>query len=176
MATFLLATSCLLSTAACTSGAGDTGVASLSSPAQSSSGQVPNGQDGQDAFTKCMKDNGVDINSGGTPDDQNGGNSQGSASPADQRAQQEALDKCRQFLPDGGTAKPLGPEALEQARQFARCMRGKGVAYPDPDPNAGGGEGVSPIPKGVDASDPAVRDKMADCSRQANGLVPEPTK
>lgn len=146
-------------------------VASVSSPAATSPGQAPPG--GQDEFTKCMLDNGVDLNAGGTPDDEGGdGTSQGTSSPADQRTQQEALAKCREFLPDGGAPKPLGEEALQQAREFAKCMRDKGVEYPDPDPNAVGGEGVTPIPSGIDVNDPATREMMADCSRQTGGVVP----
>nr|BFE50525.1 hypothetical protein GCM10017745_39520 [Saccharothrix mutabilis subsp. capreolus] len=166
MAVLAFGVACAVLTAGCGNADREPEVASVSG---SSSAAPPAG--GQDEFTKCMKENGVDLDLGGTPDEEGKGSTQGSAGPADQRAQREALEKCRAHLPDGGAPKPLGEEALRQARDFAKCMREKGVDYPDPDPNKGGGEGVTPLPEGLDVDDPATREKMADCSRQTGGVV-----
>ncbi|QFZ17157.1 hypothetical protein [Saccharothrix syringae] len=175
MITTMLAAACVLAAAACAKEE-PLGVPSVSSASPTSEAAAAGSTDGQDAFTRCMKENGVDIEAQGTPDDENQPEAQGSAAPGDQRKQQEALDRCRRFLPDGGAAKPMGEEALAQAREFAKCMREKGVEYPDPDPNQGAGEGVSRIPEGIDINDPAIREKMADCSRRTNGLTPESTR
>jgi hypothetical protein len=126
--------------------------------------------DSGDQFTKCMKDNGVDT--GTTSDDAGGGPTTISASPDDAGKRKAALDKCRQFLPDGGNVKPMNAEQLELARQFAKCMRGKGVPYPDPDPNTAGGDGAAKIPDGMDLQDPVIRRKLDECTAETNQLGP----
>ena len=133
------------------------------------------GQNGAgDPFSQCMKENGADA---GTSLDGNSGTvSPGTRSPEEQRRQQEAMAKCAQYLPDGGKPKPLSPEALEQGRKFAKCMRDEGISFPDPDPNSGGyqaqpGAVVQPIPPGVDINDPAVRAKYDKCGQVAGGAA-----
>lgn len=90
----------------------------------------------QRQLVQCMRDNGVDM-----PDPEPGGGiriggpGQG-LNPGDPRLQQ-AMEKCRQFMPNGGEPVKLSPEQLEQARKFAACMREHGIDFPDPDPNSG---------------------------------------
>jgi hypothetical protein len=86
------------------------------------------------------------------------------------------MAKCGHFLPDGGKPQPLSPEALEQGRKFAKCMRDEGIAFPDPDPNGGGyqaqpGAVAEPVPPGVNINDPAVRAKYDKCGRAAGGAA-----
>ncbi|MBP2320747.1 hypothetical protein JOF56_001132 [Kibdelosporangium banguiense] len=169
--------SCVLAAGCGASEAGPQ-VASVSTPGSASSGPARPGDPNKDPFSECMRQQGVEPRS--VDDSAGGGGSgqdQAGQPPAgDQRKRQEALDKCRQFLPDGGQPKPMSAEALEQARQFAKCMRGLGVAYPDPDPNVGGGAGTAPIPKEVDITDPAVRQKLNKCSAETQGSSTGPTR
>lgn len=140
------------------------GVASMG-PASSSAGGP-----GPDAFSRCMRDNGVDLDDGAfVSDDFN--NASGwveQTQPPDlQRRQHEALEKCRQYLPDGGNPQPMSAEELDRARAIAKCMREAGVDYPDPEPNALGGPGAMQVPPGVDISDPRVRTLLRECVREA---------
>lgn len=166
----LLAVVCALSAGACSSGNGATGVPSLTgtTPAGSASNAPPSG--GEDAFTKCMKENGVDISS---PDKEGETKQEGSSAPADRGKYDAALEKCRQYMSDGGVNQKPSEEELRKAVEFAKCMRGKGVNYPDPDPNQPAGGGAVKIPEGMDANDPVFRDKMKDCLRETSGLIPE---
>lgn len=125
---------------------------------------------GPDAFSRCMREHGVDLSDGALVGDLDGDASGHveQTPPADlQRRQHEALEKCRQHLPDGGNPQPMSPEQLDQARAVATCMREAGFDYPDPDPNMVGGPGNQQIPPGVDIRDPRVRDQLRECVRQA---------
>jgi len=157
-------------TASCATNAPANDVASISDTKAPSGDNQP-GMDGNDQFTKCLKENGGAPNAVEVPMDGSGEGSlnQSGAPQADREAQQKALEKCRQFLPDGGNPKPMSQEALEQAREFAKCMRAAGVAYPDPNPNDTGGDGVSKIPDGVNADDPAIRQKLNKCTEETSG-------
>jgi hypothetical protein len=154
-------------TVACASSDPHRRVATISGSGTSSTGQTAAGPQGQDEFTRCMKDNGAEPQQ--VQVDGGSGTVQHTAQPqADQRKQQQqAMDKCRRYLPNGGNPQPMRPEQLEQARAIAKCMRAAGVPYPDPDPNAAGGEGGMPIPSGVNYTDPAVQAKLQKCSRAA---------
>jgi hypothetical protein len=151
-------------------------VASVPTTGTSAAANGQPGDGGADPFGRCMRENGAD---GGTSLDGNGSNgtvSPGTRSPDEQRRQAEALEKCGKYLPDGGKPKPLTPEALEQGRKFAKCMREQGIAFPDPDPNTGGyqaqpGAVVEPVPPGVNVDDPAVRAKYDKCSQAAGGAA-----
>jgi hypothetical protein len=165
----LLAVVCALGAGACSSGNGATGVPSLTGTTPSGSASNAPASGGEDAFTKCMKENGVDIN---TPDQEGGGKQEGTSAPADRGRYDAALEKCRKFMSEGGVNQRPNEEQLRQAVEFAKCMRGKGVNYPDPDPNQAAGNGVVKIPEGVDADDPAFRDKMKDCLRDTGELIP----
>ncbi|HET6708970.1 hypothetical protein [Amycolatopsis sp.] len=163
-------------------GPADAGRDVASVPTTSATGTSGAAQNGaEDPYTKCMKENGAEP---GTSLGEIGSGTvtQGTQSPEQQRKQQEAMAKCGKHLPDGGKPQPLSPEALEQGRKFAKCMRDQGIAFPDPDPNTGGyqaqpGAVVEPIPDGVDINDPAVRAKYDKCAQVAGGAsVVRPTK
>ncbi|MFG2045557.1 hypothetical protein [Dactylosporangium sp. NPDC048998] len=82
-------------------------------------------------WTKCLRDNGVDVK-----DPEPGG---GITLPMDSPATKQALEKCKQY--EGGARGSTGfdpndPKQQEQQRKFAKCMRDKGVDWPDPDPNS----------------------------------------
>jgi hypothetical protein len=95
----------------------------------------------QRQFTQCMRDHGVDL-----PDpDPNGGpvTIEKSAGPGDDDMNKvdAAMKECQKYLPAGNVGKP-DPKQLEEARQYAKCMRDHGVDMPDPDPNGGGSFGI----------------------------------
>ena len=120
------------------------------------------------AFDQCMRDNGAPplegVSGGVEGGSGQGGNS--NLSPQDRLKQEEALKKCRQFLPNGGNPDPISTAEFEKMRLLAKCMREAGYPYPDPDPNSGG-PGTVRLPEGVDFKDPVVLAKYRDCARNA---------
>src|SRR5881296_3746232 len=108
---------------ACASPATQRDVASISTPAAAPTGTGQKGPqdplDG-DPFSRCMKENGAGT---GMADITQlpGGNGNGTVaptgSPVDPGVMRRALDKCKQYLPDGGQPKPLSAAQLEQERK-----------------------------------------------------------
>lgn len=92
-------------------------------------------------FAACMREHGVDVpdpEQAGGPGQDSGGVRFGVPKDADQAAVQEAMDACRQHLPNGGEPPRLDPEELAQAREFSACMREHGIEdFPDPNPDGG---------------------------------------
>ncbi|GIF40771.1 hypothetical protein [Actinoplanes xinjiangensis] len=102
-------------------------------------GSSQGGADEGVTFAKCMRDEGVDIPdpAPGSPVllPAQGPGEEGSASAKKMAA---ALEKCRQYMPNGGKADKPDPEYTEQLRAFAKCMRENGAPdFPDPDPETG---------------------------------------
>ncbi|MFD9740654.1 hypothetical protein [Umezawaea sp. NPDC059074] len=123
-----------------------------------------------------MRDNGADLENSQVEVDESSGtvDHRSSLTPDEQRRQQEALEKCKAFIKDGGAPAKMDAEALERARAVAKCMRDEGIAYPDPSPDAGDyGAGVTQLPEGVDGTDPKVQAALRKCDLQT-GLVPLP--
>jgi hypothetical protein len=121
-----------------------------------------------DKFAQCMAQNGAPVQQ--TTEGLDGKSSGGisnSEAPDDARKSQKAMAKCRKYLPNGGQPNKLNVAQLEQLRAVAKCMRAAGVAYPDPDPNAVGGPGVMPLPKGIDLNDASIRAKLQSCEKKA---------
>jgi hypothetical protein len=107
---------------------------------------APSDEDQARQFAECMRAEGIDI-----PDPQPGTGpaAGGKGGPGvairiegggENKAKVDAaMQKCREYLPNGGEMKPLTPEQLERQRELAKCMRANGVPdFPDPDPNGGG--------------------------------------
>ncbi|MEJ3747958.1 hypothetical protein WEI85_32295 [Actinomycetes bacterium KLBMP 9797] len=85
-------------------------------------------------FTECMRGEGVQMD-----DPEPGGGMRFRAGGADQGKVEAAMEKCRQYMPNGGERQRMAPEDIEKARQYSKCMRDNGVAgFPDPDPETGG--------------------------------------
>ncbi|GAA4679351.1 hypothetical protein [Phytohabitans rumicis] len=128
-------------------------------PAPSASASVAaDDEERRKQFTDCMRANGVDM------DDMKveGG---GVAIRADKKETSEAMEKCRQFLPDGGEPPKMSQEDLEKLRQYAQCMRENGVPeFPDPDPDTGGVGvmvgGKNGSKKEIEAANEKCKDKM----------------
>jgi len=88
-------------------------------------------------YAQCMRDNGVPNFP--DPEIQDGGSiSLSMPDGVDLEKAKAANEKCRKYMPNGGEADQASPERIEQARQYAQCMRDKGVKnFPDPDSSGG---------------------------------------
>jgi hypothetical protein len=73
---------------------------------------------------------------------------------------------CKKYRPkDGGTPEQRAAkqqQALTEALAFARCMRSKGIAWPDPKASGDGGL-IQAGPSGINPNDPALRRAMQAC-------------
>jgi hypothetical protein len=144
-------------------GVATAGGGSSGSPRTSASAAMDNAEL-QRQFARCMRDNGVDV---ADPTDGRGGFTvQGGASGGpgvggpDSKFQ-KAMDKCKQYLPNGGLAATLDPAQQEQVRQYAKCMRENGVPkFPDPQPNGGLMIGSD---SGLNPDDPAFKAADEKC-------------
>jgi hypothetical protein len=112
------------------------------------------------AFARCMRENGV-------PDFKDPGGSEGGAlvpDGADASAVRQAMEKCRQYSPNGGEPPQLDEATMEWQRAFAQCMRDNGVPdYPDPDGSAAGGGQL----QGVDTDSAAFKTARETCEKAA---------
>jgi hypothetical protein len=158
----------------------DTGVASIDAvggagPVDSAS-DVATGADEEAAllaFTRCMRDNGVDI---GDPSVDAEGNASLDFSGIDLGSLDEesvaaAQTACSEQLEGATLGFDLGdPTELEDmALEFARCMRANGYDLDDPDFSGlgnsrgqAGGPGGNPFGD-VDFSDPAFQSALDSC-------------
>lgn len=88
-------------------------------------------------FAECMRTEGVDV-----PDPEAGEEAGGfklrigdanGGGPAPEKVE-AAMNKCKQYLPNGGEPPKVSAEDLEKVRQHSKCMRENGVTeFPDPD-------------------------------------------
>ncbi|WP_431894481.1 hypothetical protein [Nonomuraea sp. bgisy101] len=155
---FVLGLLLTLSMAGC--GQSDSGaqVATAGTAAATASATAARSDTGGLAFAQCMREHGVDI-----PDPQDNGRveirlPQG----VDPQKAQAATEQCKRHLPNGGEAAKADPQAVEQQRAFAQCMRDNGVErFPDPD--ASGGFQIGPE-GGVDPNDPKVQAAQQECA------------
>jgi hypothetical protein len=117
-------------------------------------------------FAQCMRENGV-------PDFKDpGGDSGGGAlipQGSDEDVVKAAMEKCKQYSPNGGEPPQIDAESIEQQRKFAQCMRENGVPdFPDPEGDTGGSGSQL---KGVDTKSDAFKSAREKCER----LVPRPS-
>ncbi|GAB3460491.1 hypothetical protein [Actinophytocola sediminis] len=130
----------------------DSGKVASAGGTESESGS-PTPKAGDDAglqYTKCMRENGVDL-----PDPEPGKSPVVVDGPPDSK-EHRALTACKQYLPDGGEPAQITPEELDQLRAYAKCMRDKGVEMPDPEPD---GSMSGPAMTGADAEKLAAADQ-----------------
>ena len=136
----------------------DGGVVSLASPSGAPGGSAAptapaDPEEAMLAFTKCMKEHGVDIQmsivtegSGGGVQIEGGSDVGTEAQPVtgafDPKAMEEADKACRDLLPAGGMLgdpnATMDPAVADQMLEFAQCMRDHGVDFPDPEFSGGG--------------------------------------
>jgi hypothetical protein len=73
---------------------------------------------------------------------------------------------CKKYSPkQGGTPEQRAAaqqKALADALTFARCMRSKGIAWPDPKASGDGGM-IQAGPSGINPNDPALKRAMQAC-------------
>jgi hypothetical protein len=169
-----------LTFAACGAGpaTSDDGVVSLATPTPVPTGSAApaasvDPEVAMAAFTKCMKEHGVDVfvSSAGLGDGGGGtvgsgpattqhtanGDPQAGSTELDPKAMQEADEACRSLLPSGMLGDPsatMDPAVADQMLAFAKCMRDHGIDFPDPK-FEGGGVSISLGENGPGAIDPS---------------------
>ncbi len=120
-------------------------------------------------FAQCMRDQGIDM-----PDPEiDGGkvtikmSARPGAAAGDPQKMDAAMEKCRQYLPNGGERQKPNPEQLEQARKMSQCMREHGVPdFPDPEPDGGIKTQVTPGSK-LNPDDPTFKAAQEACDKYA---------
>ncbi len=154
-----------LSLAACGSGGGDDGVASLSGQDAAAASPTPS-VDPEEAladFAACMREHGIDIpdpqvDSEGRIEPQGEGVDPGRIDP---KKLQDAMEACSDLLPQGLDLPEMSPEDQAKLRdavlKYARCMRENGVDVPDPTFDANGGFLIGEMRDAVDPNDPDFR-------------------
>jgi hypothetical protein len=119
-------------------------------------------------FAKCMRDQGLDF-----PDpkpDANGNlQFQPPAGNPDQARLQKGLTACQDLLQGAGNVLPdtNSTEFQDAQLAFAKCMRGEGVDFPDPEPGRGPGGGVR-----IDRNDPATAAAIEKCQPLIQSVLP----
>ncbi|WP_117211886.1 hypothetical protein [Allorhizocola rhizosphaerae] len=137
-------------------------VGGAASPASSGTA----GQGDAFKFAQCMRDNG--IKNWPDPQPDTGGSRDGGPARviapegADPKQIQQAQEKCKQYLPNGGDAPQRGAEDVEQMRKFAQCMRDNGLSN-FPDPSAGGGN--QPVPRDINPESPEFKAAFEKCKQ-----------
>jgi hypothetical protein len=121
-------------------------------------------------FASCMREHGIDmpdpeVDSEGRVRMQFGEGPNEGGTPPDREKFEAAQKECQQYLPNGGEPPKMDPEQVEQARQFAKCMRENGV--PDfPDPQADGSVRIEAGPgTGIDPTSQAFKDAQSRCEQ-----------
>ncbi|WP_405021104.1 hypothetical protein OHV05_33665 [Kitasatospora sp. NBC_00070] len=118
-------------------------------------------------FAQCMREHGVDmsdtqdgrIGTGPDPAASTGPQALSSGGAVDLPEDDNAFEKCRAFLPNGGQPQKLSAADLAQRVKFAQCMRSRGIDYPDP--TADGQAQAVPM----NPNDPQAVTKLDDASR-----------
>jgi hypothetical protein len=104
--------------------------------ATASPGEAPASDpaDRQLQFTRCMRDQGIDVPD---PDPNGGFGGRGSLGDVDPEQFRKALEACRQYA--GGADGQAGPSEADKQKMldYIRCLRGEGVDIADPDPETG---------------------------------------
>lgn len=151
---------------ACGGGDGTDGVATAGGTAspRSSAGSAADEKDNALKFGQCMRDNGV-PNFADPKFDGNGGMSIDAPEGADPAKVDAAMQKCKQFMPNGGEPQKLDPARLEQLRKYAQCMRDNGIKnFPDPTDQ---GFQIDGNTSGIDPSDPKHQAADKICVKHA---------
>ncbi|WDN57203.1 hypothetical protein [Streptomyces clavuligerus] len=116
------------------------------------------------AFTRCMRENGIDM-----PDPAPGEeNIQLPAGTKGDAGTQKALATCQRHLGSGTGAKDVTDGAVhDRAVELAKCLREKGVNVADPKPG-------EPLQLTGGGNDPKVRAAITEC-RAARGANTSPS-
>jgi hypothetical protein len=119
-------------------------------------------------FARCMREQGLDF-----PDPQPDANGNlrfqiPAGGAGGREAFRAAGEKCQKYLQaaGGGLPDPDDPEFQDAQLEFARCMRGEGLDFPDPTPGQGPGQGAAIR---IDQDDPAVQAAFDKCAPAIQG-------
>lgn len=112
-------------------------------------------------FSQCMRQQGLTW----FPDPDSGGRLAVSIPQGtDQKKLEAAQQACKKYMPPGPADGKPDPQAVEQARQMAKCMRANGVPnFPDPNPN--GGISIDGSKLGTGPGNPTFDKAEAACSK-----------
>ena len=133
------------------------------------------------AYAQCMRDHGVDFpdpqfDANGRPQFDGGGRSGNFADVRNSPAFEKARSACESERPDFAGQFQQTPEQQAQTRKnllaFAKCMRGKGVDFPDPTFDANGRPQFNRDGAGggaFDRNDPTVTAARDACQKQVGG-------
>jgi hypothetical protein len=112
-------------------------------------------------FAQCMRQQGLTW----FPDpDANGRVSINVPQGTDPKKVDAARKACKKYAPAGPADGKPDPQAIEQARQMAKCMRANGVPN-FPDPNADGSIAIDGSKLGAGPGDPTFDKAQAACSK-----------
>ncbi|WP_018656730.1 hypothetical protein [Actinomadura flavalba] len=127
-----------LALAGCGGETRETGVASAAkggTSASASARPTMNPEDARLKFTRCMRENGVDVPD---PGSDKGKQFRVTEKDGDRGRMETAMKKCRSFLEAGGLMPDMNdPKVRDQLTKFAQCMRENGVDMPDPGADGG---------------------------------------
>ena len=177
--------------------ASDDGVVSLASPTPVPTGSAAPAESvdpevAMEAFTKCMREHGVDVFVSVAGDGDNGGmvgsgpvtnqhtangDPQTGGNAPDKEALAAADEACRDLLPSGMIGDPdatMDPAVADQMLAFAKCMRDHGIDFPDPKFD-GGGVSISlgeNGPGGIDPSSDEFKAAQEACGSELPGGGP----
>ncbi|MGW2162226.1 hypothetical protein [Nonomuraea sp. NPDC001699] len=133
----------------------ETRVATASGATASAAASPSAAGDGELAFARCMRGEGIDIK------DPTNGRFEVSSDIAEKKKMDAAMAKCGHLLPGGQGGKP-SPQDLDSARKQARCMRENG--YPTfPDPDSSGRLKLDVGALGAGPDDPKFKAAMEKC-------------
>jgi len=112
-------------------------------------------------FSQCMRQHGLAW----FPDPDSSGRMAVSVpNGTDQKKFDAASEACKQYAPAGPAQGKVDPQALEQMRQLAKCMRENGVPN-FPDPGADGSISLDKSKLGTGPGDPTFDKADAACSK-----------
>ena len=140
-----------------------------SAAASPGAGASQDPQDAMLAYAKCMRQNGIDF-----PDPKPASNGAVGivALPADFNSPKyQTADKaCQSLLPNGGVVDPAANQKFQdQMLAYAKCMRGQGIDFPDPQVSTGGSMNATELK--VDPNSPAFKaaDKVCGVNMPSGG-------
>jgi hypothetical protein len=118
-------------------------------------------------YAQCIRKNGVPN----FPDpDPSGHFTDGSLSGMDRQGLVRAMQACQDLAPGvlAGVTGRMTTEQAESFTRFATCMRERGVAVPDPDPNGSIADWAKGWRDTVDTADAKVKAAMETCQKQVD--------
>jgi hypothetical protein len=160
-----------LSVAGCAKKDSGDGVASANGAKNAGTGASPTASiDPEERMLKwqqCLKDNGIDMQVGSAD-----GKNTIRISPgpnSDPEKDKAAMEKCKQYAPNGGDMGKADPQMEEAMRKFAKCMRENGVPnFPDPSANGG-------IMFNKDSGVDPESDSFKAAQQKCESLMPRPS-